>query len=84
MSVESVVRKIERQFHDLNKDNQALTVDGVPVDRYLNYFVWDEAKHPHRRPLPEIVNIIQTVCNSPPLTLVPTFYTSLLVRLKMN
>jgi hypothetical protein len=33
----------------------------VPVDRYLNYFAWDEAKHPHRRPLPEIVSIIQSV-----------------------
>lgn len=26
--IESVVRKIERQFHDLNKGDQALTVDG--------------------------------------------------------
>lgn len=33
----------------------------VPVDRYLDYFQWDEAKHPHRRPLPEIVSIIQNV-----------------------
>ncbi|DBA01779.1 TPA: hypothetical protein N0F65_010189 [Lagenidium giganteum] len=60
MSIESVVRKIERQFHDMNKGDQALTVDGVPVDRYLNFFSWDEAKHPHRRPLPEIVSIIQS------------------------
>jgi V-type H+-transporting ATPase subunit C len=59
MSIESAVRKIERQFHDLNKGDQALTVDGVPVGRYLNFFSWDEAKHPHRRPLPEIVGIIQ-------------------------
>ncbi|GAB9468484.1 hypothetical protein Gpo141_00005800 [Globisporangium polare] len=59
MAIESAVRKIERQFHDLNKGDQALTVDGVPVDRYLNFFSWDEAKHPHRRPLPEIVSIIQ-------------------------
>ncbi|KAI9922215.1 hypothetical protein PsorP6_000220 [Peronosclerospora sorghi] len=58
---ESVVRKIERQFHDLNKGDQILTVDGVPVERYLNFFSWDEAKHPHRRPLPEIVSIIQSV-----------------------
>ncbi|KAF1316501.1 Atpase, partial [Globisporangium splendens] len=28
MVIESVVRKIERQFHDLNKGDQALTVDG--------------------------------------------------------
>ncbi|EGZ26421.1 hypothetical protein PHYSODRAFT_359667 [Phytophthora sojae] len=58
--IESVVRKIERQFHDLNKGDQALTVDGVPVERYLSFFSWDEAKHPHRRPLPEIVSIIQS------------------------
>ncbi|POM57511.1 H - or Na -translocating F-type, V-type and A-type ATPase (F-ATPase) Superfamily, partial [Phytophthora palmivora] len=60
MVIESVVRKIERQFHDLNKGDQALTVDGVPVERYLSFFSWDEAKHPHRRPLPEIVSIIQS------------------------
>lgn len=28
MVIESVVRKIERQFHDLNKGDQELTVDG--------------------------------------------------------
>ncbi|RLN98831.1 hypothetical protein BBJ28_00001413 [Nothophytophthora sp. Chile5] len=33
----------------------------VPVERYLSFFSWDEAKHPHRRPLPEIVSIIQSV-----------------------
>ncbi|CAH0513705.1 unnamed protein product [Peronospora belbahrii] len=60
MVVESVVRKIERQFRELNKSDQVLTVDGVPVERYLSFFSWDEAKHPHRRPLPEIVSIIQS------------------------
>ncbi|KAF0732959.1 hypothetical protein Ae201684P_018540 [Aphanomyces euteiches] len=60
MVVEGAVRKIERQFHDLNKGGEALTVDGVPVERYLNHFSWDEAKHPHRRPLSEIVSIIQS------------------------
>ncbi|RHZ27400.1 hypothetical protein DYB37_006927 [Aphanomyces astaci] len=79
--VEGAVRKIERQFHDLNKGGEALTVDGgtsnhaitspvshggsyvsvVPVERYLHHFSWDEAKHPHRRPLSEIVSIIQSV-----------------------
>ena len=33
----------------------------VPLDKYLNFFAWDEAKHPHRRPLSEIVTIIQSV-----------------------
>ncbi|KDO34219.1 hypothetical protein SPRG_01434 [Saprolegnia parasitica CBS 223.65] len=60
MSVEAAVRKIERQFHELNKGGEALTVDGVPVERYLSHFSWDEAKHPHRRPLSEIVSIIQS------------------------
>ena len=32
----------------------------MPIDRYLNHFAWDEAKHPHRRPLPEIVHVIQS------------------------
>ncbi|CCI43247.1 unnamed protein product [Albugo candida] len=59
MIVEGMVRKIERQFQELHDKDQSLTVDGVPVDRYLDYFQWDEAKHPHRRPLPEIVSIIQ-------------------------
>lgn len=59
-TVEGVVRKIERQFHELQEGDQALTVDGVPVERYLNYFAWDDAKHPHRRPLPEIVQSIQS------------------------
>ncbi|KAF0682856.1 Aste57867_25043 [Aphanomyces stellatus] len=60
MVVEGAVRKIERQFHDLNKGGEALTVDGVPVTRYLHHFSWDEAKHPHRRPLSEIISIIQS------------------------
>ncbi|ETW05941.1 hypothetical protein H310_03575 [Aphanomyces invadans] len=58
--VEGAVRKIERQFYELNKGGEALTVDGVPVERYLHHFSWDEAKHPHRRPLSEIVSIIQS------------------------
>ncbi|KAJ8576161.1 hypothetical protein ON010_g3053 [Phytophthora cinnamomi] len=36
----------------------------VPVERYLSFFSWDEAKHPHRRPLPEIVSIIHFVLAS--------------------
>lgn len=60
LSIESVVRKIERQFQDLNQGDEALTVDGVPIDRYLNHFAWDEAKHPHRRPLSEIISVIQS------------------------
>lgn len=59
LTIEGIVRKIERQFNDLNQSDEVLTVDGVPIDRYLNHFAWDEAKHPHRRPLSEITSIIQ-------------------------
>lgn len=60
LTIENVVRKIERQFNDLNQGDEYLTVDGVPVERYLNHFSWDEAKHPHRRPLKEIMGHIQS------------------------
>ena len=33
-----------------------LSVDGTPVERYLTAFVWDEAKHPARRPLRDTVD----------------------------
>ena len=36
-------------------------MDAVPVDRYLR-FVWEHAKYPHRRALPELVqHLRQTV-----------------------
>jgi hypothetical protein len=35
MTVESAVRKIERQFHDLNKGGEALTVEGGREIFYL-------------------------------------------------
>lgn len=34
-------------------------MDGVSTDRYLTAFVWDEAKHPARRPLRETVEKLQ-------------------------
>lgn len=61
LSIESVVRKIERQFLEINNGDDHLTVDGVPVDRYLSHFSWDEAKHPHRKPLKEIVSTLEMV-----------------------
>jgi V-type H+-transporting ATPase subunit C len=35
-----------------------MLVEGVPVDRFLTAFQWDEAKHPHRRPLKETIENI--------------------------
>jgi|Transcript_34779 V-type H+-transporting ATPase subunit C len=56
MSIEQAVRKIERQYADVTpKDREPLLIDAVPVDRYLPSFVWEHAKYPHRRALPELV-----------------------------
>lgn len=79
-SVENVVRKVERQFREMDKDEEELLInDGedlgkplqpvvnpcscsaVPAERYLQNFSWEESKYPHRRPLPEIVSLIQAV-----------------------
>ena len=45
------------------RDNCApnLCVQSVPAERYLQNFSWEESKYPHRRPLPELVSLIQAV-----------------------
>ena len=62
-SIESVVRKVERQYAEVTpKTRDPLLVDAVPIDRYLPSFVWEHAKYPHRRALPELVqHLRQTV-----------------------
>lgn len=50
--------KVSRQISDLtNSGDQDVysrqMIEGVPVERYLTGFQWDEAKHPLRRPLKE-------------------------------
>ena len=62
-SIESVVRKVERQYAEVTpKTRDPLLVDAVPVDRYLLSFVWEHAEYPHRRALPELVqHLRQTV-----------------------
>ena len=62
-SIEAVVRKVERQYAEVTpKNRDPLLVDAVPVDRYLPSFVWEHAKYPHRRALPELVqHLRQTV-----------------------
>lgn len=61
--VEVVAQKIRRQVIELGaSEGEAaaeLTVDGVPAERYLTAFTWDEAKHPARRPLRETVDKLQ-------------------------
>jgi len=56
--------KLSRQLLELNgTPDEALwsrqLIDGMPVERYLTAFQWDEAKHPLRRPLKETVENIQ-------------------------
>mgnify|MGYP000035074462 FL=1 len=36
-----------------------LGVDGIPAERFLTAFTWDEAKHPARRPLRETMERLQ-------------------------
>mmetsp|Transcript_16051 Transcript_16051/g.47878 ORF Transcript_16051/g.47878 Transcript_16051/m.47878 type:complete len:403 (+) Transcript_16051:205-1413(+) len=61
MSVEQAVRKIERQYAEIaGPDREPLLIDAVPVDRYLPSFVWEHAKYPHRRALPELVQSLRS------------------------
>mmetsp|Transcript_34440 Transcript_34440/g.47719 ORF Transcript_34440/g.47719 Transcript_34440/m.47719 type:complete len:379 (+) Transcript_34440:152-1288(+) len=62
-AAEQTTAKLNRQIQDTSRGNgqggaPPLLVDGVPVERYLTAFQWDEAKHPHRRPLKETVESI--------------------------
>mmetsp|Transcript_54431 Transcript_54431/g.74408 ORF Transcript_54431/g.74408 Transcript_54431/m.74408 type:complete len:445 (-) Transcript_54431:325-1659(-) len=58
-SVESVVKKIERQYLDVTgKDPEPLKVGGVPPNRFVEGFNWDIAKYPIRQALPELVQSI--------------------------
>lgn len=61
-SIEVAVRKIERQYADLGRE--PLLIDGVPVERYLPSFVWEHAKYPHRRALPELVSSLRSTVGS--------------------
>ncbi|XWS32590.1 hypothetical protein CRYUN_Cryun22dG0002600 [Craigia yunnanensis] len=62
--IEGVSHKIRRQIEELERvsglENNALTVDGVPIDSYLTRFAWDEAKYPTMSPLREVVDGIHT------------------------
>jgi len=61
-AIETVVRKIERQYSDVVGGKEALAdplkVGPVPPKRFLEEFQWDIAKYPNRRPLPELVQLI--------------------------
>ncbi|KAJ8602002.1 hypothetical protein CTAYLR_002752 [Chrysophaeum taylorii] len=66
-AIEVTVRKIERQYGDIaasRSGREPLLIDGVPVERYLPSFVWEHAKYPHRRALPELVGSLRTTVGS--------------------
>jgi len=59
MHVESVVRKIERQYEELNTDSDGvLSVEGGPPLRYLENFRWNAAKYSTQRAVDELVRQI--------------------------
>ena len=57
-AVEQMLRKVERQFGEVNVDNEPLTVDGEPTLRYMQHFKWNSAKYQSTRPIEELVKII--------------------------
>lgn len=65
-AVEGTVNKIRRQLYELQSSmldtpdmpETVLNVEGVSPERYLQNFVWDEAKYPSRRPPKETVAAI--------------------------
>ena len=63
-SIEVAVRKIERQYAEIcggsGRTREPLLIDAVPVERYLPSFVWEHAKYPHRRALPELVGSLRS------------------------
>ena len=67
-AVEVTVNKIRRQLYELQNDmpddtaRGEITVDGHKPEKYLQSFIWDEAKYPSRRPPKDTVTaIMETV-----------------------
>lgn len=60
-NVEQVIRKIERQFDELNENNEVLLVEGTHAPlKYLESFRWNAAKYPQQRAVDELIrNIVQ-------------------------
>mmetsp|Transcript_8544 Transcript_8544/g.11103 ORF Transcript_8544/g.11103 Transcript_8544/m.11103 type:complete len:412 (-) Transcript_8544:582-1817(-) len=59
MAVEQVIRKIERQFADINENNEViLEVEEQPTLQYLETFSWNSAKYPTGRQIDELIKVI--------------------------
>ena len=64
-SIESVLRKIERQYQDMGGPSAPLlSVGSASPQQYLENFTWDLAKYSKRRTLPELVSLILSVSES--------------------
>jgi len=65
--VENVTRKIASQLFDLldpkADKNESLTVNNNPIDTYLTFFRWDEAKYPQRESLKNLSELIYSQLN---------------------
>jgi len=58
--IESVAKRIERQYSELTGEaDESLDIAGVSLTSYLERFSWDYANYPHRRPLIDVVGLIQ-------------------------
>lgn len=62
IAIEGVIRKIERQFNEVNVNNETLTVDNLPVIKYLQSFRWNSAKYQATRPIEELTKAIASSC----------------------
>ncbi|GMH65457.1 hypothetical protein TrRE_jg6709 [Triparma retinervis] len=58
-AIDQVVKKVERTYNDLSNGRaDKLSVAGVDTEQYVQQFMWDYAKYPHRRPLPSLTNLV--------------------------
>jgi len=58
MGVESIIRKIERAYCEVQESNEPLTVEGEPLVQYLQTFRWNAAKLQITRPIDELIKLL--------------------------
>jgi V-type H+-transporting ATPase subunit C len=63
-TVESVAKKIERQYVDLDHGASSLTINGSSIVQHIQQFSWDYAKYPHKRPLRDLVQLVTSGVSS--------------------
>jgi len=58
VSIESVLRKIERTYGEVQVNNEPLTVEGDPVQHFVQNFRWNTAKYQSTRPIDELIKLL--------------------------